>query len=84
MGHPNERFLFPFGDSTEILKLIYLLHHVPNLKETQNIAKGRLLLPYESLLSAARELDDGKTFQEGDGGSFPKGGILSILESFAD
>lgn len=41
MGHPNERFLFPFGDSAEIFKLIYVLHHARNLKETQNIAKGR-------------------------------------------
>lgn len=69
MGHPNERFLFPFGDSTEIFKLIYVLHHARNLKETQNIAKGRSSW-HTKVYFLLREPDEEKTFwKEYDGGS---------------
>jgi len=61
MGHPNERFLFPFGDSVKIFKLIYVLYHARNLKETQNIAKGRSSWCTE-VYFLLREPDEGRTF----------------------
>lgn len=46
MGHPNERFLFPFGDSAEIFKLIYVLHHARNLKGNSKYRERSALLAH--------------------------------------
>lgn len=78
MVRPNERFLFPFGHSAEIFKLVYVLYHARNLKETQNIAKGRSSWRTR-VYFLLRKLDEGKTFRKEHDGSFLRS-ALSVLE----
>lgn len=78
MVRPNERFLFPLEHSAEIFKLVYVLYHARNLKETQNIAKGRSSWRTR-VYFLLRKLDEGKTFRKEHDGSFLRS-ALSVLE----